>query len=281
MDGRRRLDARQVVIETGVVSQTSGSARCRVTGGTDVLVGIKCEIGNIEAEDSDRGRVVCNVECSPSASQQYEGKGADEINNELTQIMNRFLGGSQSGIDLVKLCIVPGQHCWVINIDAMILDYGGNAVDALFIATRAALFNTRIPKTVVQDVGDGQVEFEVLDDVEQADRLEGMENIPLCVTVNRLGLKYIIDATPYEELCTEARLHIAVNPAGELCGVQKGGDGGIQPDLFREMVQTARTLGQAMIKKLDQRLKEEEEDVTAKREKGVMVEKLGFFAELQ
>lgn len=59
-------------------------------------------------------------------------------------------------------------------------------MDAIFIATKAALFNTRIPKTQIQDMGDGEFEFEVLDDVEDAERLEGVENVPVGVTLNKV-----------------------------------------------------------------------------------------------
>lgn len=57
---------------------------------------------------------------SPSASQQFEGRGADEINNSLTMAIDRIFNGPQSGLDLEKLCIIPGQQCWVIYIDAMV-----------------------------------------------------------------------------------------------------------------------------------------------------------------
>jgi hypothetical protein len=40
-----------------------------------------------------------------------------------------------------------------------------------------------------------------------------------------------------EELCTEAKLVVAVNRSGELCGLQKGQDGGIEPSLLLEMIQ--------------------------------------------
>jgi exosome complex component RRP42 len=53
-------------------------------------------------------------------------------------------------------------------------------------ATKAALYNTRIPKTQIQDLGDGEFEFEVLDDVEDAERLDGIENIPIGVTLNKV-----------------------------------------------------------------------------------------------
>jgi len=66
------------------------------------------------------------------------------------------------------------------------MDYAGNLMDAIFMGTRAAIFDTRIPKTKIQDLGDGQFEFEVLDDVEDTDNVEGREDLPICVTLNKV-----------------------------------------------------------------------------------------------
>lgn len=60
---------------------------------------------------------------SPSASQQFEGHGADDLNNELTQALQRVLGGPQCGINLEQLCIIQGQQCWIVYIDAMVRRY--------------------------------------------------------------------------------------------------------------------------------------------------------------
>ena len=87
---------------------------------------------------------------------------------------------------MTKLCIIPGQQCWILYIDALILDYGGNLMDAIMMGTRAAVFDTKIPKTEVQDLGDGQFEFEVLDDAEETDLVEGKEDMPICVTLNKV-----------------------------------------------------------------------------------------------
>ena len=57
---------------------------------------------------------------SPIASQQFAGRGADDFNNELTQTLDRVLNGPQGGLNLEKLCIIPGAECWVINIDALV-----------------------------------------------------------------------------------------------------------------------------------------------------------------
>lgn len=66
------------------------------------------------------GNDVDLFQSSPSASQQFEGRGADELNNLLTLALERLFSGPQSGLDLAKLCIIPGQQCWVIYIDAMV-----------------------------------------------------------------------------------------------------------------------------------------------------------------
>ena len=49
-----------------------------------------------------------------------------------------------------------------------------------------------------------------------------------------------MDASPLEELCTEAKLVVAVNRSGELCGLQKGHEGGIEPSLLLEMIQVRK-----------------------------------------
>jgi hypothetical protein len=61
-DGRGRLDCRALVLETGIISQASGSARVRLGDGTDILVGVKVEIDQVEPDANNVGKIVCNVE---------------------------------------------------------------------------------------------------------------------------------------------------------------------------------------------------------------------------
>ncbi|CAH1765901.1 7144_t:CDS:2 [Entrophospora sp. SA101] len=286
-DGRGRLDYRHVDLETGVIPQASGSARCRLGVGTDVLVGVKIEIGAIEIDGnyeqvveikSKRGRVVCSVECSPIASQQFAGRGAEDINNELTQTIERIFNGPQGGLNLEKLCIIPGQQCWVVYIDAMVLDYAGNLSDTIFITTRAALYNARVPKTTIQDHGDGEIEVDISEDVEEWERIYGWDMVPIGVTLNRIGARHIVDATPLEELATETKLLVTVNKMGKICGIQKSGSGCIEPSLLKEMVQTGRTIGLGLIDSLDSMLKQEEEEINKKHARREPIDQLGFFA---
>ncbi|CAG8685861.1 17648_t:CDS:2, partial [Acaulospora morrowiae] len=277
--GRGCLDYREVIIETGVISQANGSARCRLGEGTDVLVGVKVEIGSIEIDGADeevaaikakRGRVVCNVECSPIASQQFAGRGADDFNNELTQTVDRVLNGPHGGLDLEKLCILPGEECWVVYIDALVLDYAGNILDTIFMTIRAALFNTRVPKTTVSE----DKEVEISGDDEEWERIEGWEQVPVSITLNKIGSRHVVDATPLEELTTEAKLHVMVSKSGKVCGIQKSGGGSIEHSLLNEMIQTGRSLGQNLIINLDKILHKEEELMVRNSRVG----KLGFFA---
>ena len=53
----------------------------------------------------------------------------------------------------------------------------------------------------------------------------------------KIGSRHIVDATPLEELTIDARLLVAVNKNGKICGVQKGGSGSIEPSLLNEMIQ--------------------------------------------
>ena len=78
-------------METGLLPQANGSARLRLTtGGTDVLAAVKAEVGEPLPGHASKGRLECSVECWSSASPQFEGRGAVEINAELTRTLTRW-----------------------------------------------------------------------------------------------------------------------------------------------------------------------------------------------
>ncbi|RKP33708.1 ribosomal protein S5 domain 2-type protein [Dimargaris cristalligena] len=236
-DGRALRQYREYLLGLDVISHSSGSARCRIGFGTDVLVGVKVEVSNIEpGEVPNRGKVVCNVECSPSTTQNWDSRAADELNNELTQFLHRCLN-DYDGIDLEKLCIIPNQSCWILYVDALVLDFGGNLYDTLLMAVRAALFNTRIPKVHIEETGDdGEKEFDVIDDPEEAEPVPGWADVPLAVTLNWANQTYFVDASEMEEHCTDAKLTVTVNKNGHICAIQKSGLGAIPQKVYPEML---------------------------------------------
>jgi exosome complex component RRP42 len=61
-DGRGRNDYRLPHVEMNLIAQSDGSARCQLGGTTDVLVSIRCELGQPEPTAGDRGRIAVSVE---------------------------------------------------------------------------------------------------------------------------------------------------------------------------------------------------------------------------
>ncbi|KAJ3181028.1 Exosome complex component RRP42 [Gaertneriomyces sp. JEL0708] len=278
-DGRGKGDYRALHLETGLVAQASGSCRVKLDSGTDVLVCVKVEIGSIEpsadndadddtvldegewkAKDRDRGRISCNVECSPSATRGLmEPQDVENMCIEYSQFMNRVLNGDQGGIDLKSLCIIHGSTCWILNIDVLVLDFGGNLLDIILVATRGALHNTRIPKAIIEE-SDGKVDFAISDD--ETELVRGWEGVPLCVTLNKIGYGHVVDASPSEEMCASCRLSVMINNKGNICATQKSGTGGLEPSLLAEMQQTARNVAQTLFRRLDTALLEEERRIS-------------------
>lgn len=158
------------------------------------------------------------------------------------------------------------------------MDAAGNLLDCIAMTVRAALNNTRIPKTEIEDLGDGDFEFEVMDDVEEAEPIKGWENTPISVTLYKIGNRYIIDPTILEELCSSVTLSIGVNKDGQVCSMKKGYNGGIDPSLMNEMINTATVLGKPLIERIDQKLVDDNNKIQQKKQSGQYVDPIGFFA---
>lgn len=243
-DGRRQNESRNVEIKCGVIAQAAGSARVRV-GGTDVIVGVKAEIGTPDVDTPELGCLEFSVECSPVASPAFRGRGGDELAAELTSTIEKafYVGpgsiASKSPIDLSSLCILTGKSCWVLYVDALVLDLDGSIADAISLGCRAALQDAKIPKVEVQQDGD-DADFEVDDDPDQATRLD-VSNVPLTLTSALLGSCIVVDPTSIEEESSTSVVSISVNAYGEVCGISKHRGEGIAPALL--MVRMACCVG--------------------------------------
>ncbi|KAK3256590.1 hypothetical protein CYMTET_34279 [Cymbomonas tetramitiformis] len=189
-DGRQRNDYRGVSIDQGLIPQASGSARVRV-GRTDVLVGVKVEIGTPLPEHPRLGRVEFAVDFSTAATPAGAARAYEDIASDLTQALTQTLGGGPSGtgaaVDLEKLGLIEGRTCWVLHVDGLVLVSDGNVLDALGFAVKAALEDTRIPRvTVIGGTNeDDLADFEVDEDTSSALHLD-MDRIPVIVTMNQV-----------------------------------------------------------------------------------------------
>ncbi|KAI1901863.1 hypothetical protein AGOR_G00038810 [Albula goreensis] len=263
VDGRGCEDYRHMEIETDVVSNTDGSAKVTL-GHTVVLVGIKAEIGKPKPMVTDEGYLEFFVDCSANATPEFEGRGGEELGTELSNTLYKVFNNRNS-IDLRGLCISPGEHCWVLYVDVLLLQCDGNLFDAISVAIKAALFNTRIPKVHISEDEEGGKEIELSDDPYDCMRLN-VENVPCIVTLCKVGHRHVVDATLLEKACSVASLLISVTQRGTVTCVRKVGGGSLDPESIFEMTETGKRVGKALHAPLMEVL-QKEESLEKKRQK--------------
>ncbi|KAK9906890.1 hypothetical protein WJX75_009799 [Coccomyxa subellipsoidea] len=225
-------------------------------GNTDVLVGVKAEIGIPLEETPDCGGLQVTVECSPCAGPSYQGRSGEELGIELTKSLERYLKPGRSGkggcVDLRALSIVSGRRCWILCIDALVLAADGSLLDALSITAKAALQDTRIPLVEVgatENPGE-EPELELDDDPAHATQVD-TSNIPVIITVSQAGRAYILDASSQEETCIDSAIQLAVDSSGAVCGLSKLGPSALNPAVLQEMMAMGQQQGPPLAEALD------------------------------
>jgi len=248
-DGRSRMDYRHFGITLGVIPHANGSARLLLDT-TDILVGVNLEIGEPDSARPKEGMIYCSVECTASASSDFEGKGGMDLNVVLSgQLRNLIL--HSHAIDLTTLCIIPGQTCWVLYVDALVLNSAGSLLDAIALCTKAALSNTLVPKTtVVEGKVDGTKDFEVNDDIYETIPFNH-ENVGLAVSLTKVGNWFIVDASEEEESCMATRITVCIDKTGNICGMSKAGPGAVAPAALGEMLHSAVAIGKDLHERLE------------------------------
>lgn len=77
-----------------------------------------------------------SVECSALASPSFEARGGDRLELEISQILRRMCA-HKGALDFASLCIIPGEKCWLVRVDILVLDcVGGNMVDTIALGIR-------------------------------------------------------------------------------------------------------------------------------------------------
>ncbi|CAG9581218.1 unnamed protein product [Danaus chrysippus] len=206
-DGRSNIDYRPMELETDVVSHASGSARLRLAN-TDILVGVKTEIDVPKPDKPNQGKIDFFVDCSANATPEFEGRGGEQLANNISNLMQRAYHSEQA-FDLKQLSIFEGKQCWKLYVDILILECGGNLCDAVSLAVKAALFNTRIPFVKAALLDGGNVDLQLSDDPYDSKLLE-VGTAPLLVTLCKIGEKCVVDPSAEEESCSVISLVVGV-----------------------------------------------------------------------
>jgi len=137
----------------------------------------------------------------------------------MSTIVNQTL--SHPSLHPPNLGILRGKKAWLLNLDILVLADSGNIYDALFMAARAALWDTKVPRTrsveykarkggsstgtapggatggsgdmdVDEDTPSGfdtrqiqnATDFELPDYWDEGEVLGGREKWPVCITLN-------------------------------------------------------------------------------------------------
>jgi exosome complex component RRP42 len=225
-DGRTFDQFRDIKIETGVVLKAEGSAKVKI-GNTQVLTGIKMDVGEPYPDTPDKGVMTTAAELIPLASPDFESGPPDQEAIELARVVDRGIRESKL-IDVEKLCIEPNEKVWIVFIDIHILDYDGNLFDAASLAALAALMTTTVP----------------------AERHELGENYPLplrdppvSVTSVKFNGTCVTDPFLDEEEIAEARLTVAVDKNGDIRAMQKGLRGSFTRDEITNIINVSSNNG--------------------------------------
>ncbi len=210
MDGRDFYDYRPVEVKTNYVKRAEGSALVKL-GKTQVLVGVKMDVGEPYQDTPNQGNLITNAEMVPIAAPIFTPGPPDENAIELARVVDRGIRESQM-IDLEKLCVREGELVWNVIVDVHVLDYDGNLFDAAILGATAALHTTRIPK----------LEDDVIIYSEKKDPLP-VRWAPISSTFVRIGDKDLLDPDLGEEKSMDGRLTLTIRDDGNLCAAQKGG----------------------------------------------------------
>jgi exosome complex component RRP42 len=240
LDGRELTDYREIKIEQGIIERAEGSARI-LLGKTEVVVGIKVEMGEPFSDTPNEGVLTVNAELVPLASPRFEPGPPDENSIELARIVDRGIRESKA-IDTGKLCIEPGKKVFVVFVDVYVLNHDGNLIDASALAAMAALLNTKMGKYEVED---GEVKMK-----------PGYEQLPLkkrpiTVTCAKIGGRIVVDPWLDEEQVMDARISIAFDDDDNICAIQKGGTGYFEPKELFEAARIAKEKAKELRKKLN------------------------------
>ncbi len=240
LDGRELTEYREVQLETGLIERAEGSARVRL-GKTEVLVGIKFEMGEPFPDTPNEGVLTVNAELVPLASPNFEPGPPDENSIELARVVDRGIRESKA-IATDELVIEPGKKVFVVFVDVYVLNHDGNLIDASALAAVSALLNTKMPNYEVED---GEVK------IKQGYTPLPLRSHPITVTLGKINNSLIVDPWLEEEQVMNSRISMAINDEGNICATQKGGSGFFTPEQILEASKIVQEKAAELRKKLD------------------------------
>jgi exosome complex component RRP42 len=239
IDGRAFDEYRPIKIETGVISKAEGSARVKI-GNTQVLAGVKMDVGEPYSDSPESGVLTTTAELIPLASPDFEAGPPGEEAIELARVVDRGIRESKI-LQLDKLCIEPGEKVWIVFIDIHVLDQDGNLFDASLLASLAALYTATVPAE----------RFELGENF----KLPLLKDPPISCTSVKLDNAIVIDPILDEEEIADARLTVATDKKGDIRAMQKGLSGGFSIEEVKKIIKASIHNGKKLREVLDKSIR--------------------------
>lgn len=244
-DGRALDEFRELTIETDVSKKAEGSARVRL-GKTEVLVGVKMDVGTPYPDSKDKGNLMVTSELLPLSSPRIEAGPPQFDAIELARVIDRGIRESKF-IELEKLCIKEGEKVWTVFIDIYSINDDGNLLDAAGIGAIVALKSAKIPKY------DEESERPIFG--EWTDKnIPLSKETPISLTVHKIGNSLIIDPTKEEEDASETRI-TAASSDGVFHSMQKGNSKELSAEEFKKILDILEKTEKEINKKIEKSLK--------------------------
>ena len=264
-DGRDFNDFRKITIEPGIISKAEGSARVKI-GNTQVVAGIKMDIGEPYPDTPDQGVMTTAAELIPLASPDFESGPPQADAIELARVVDRGIRESEV-LEVDKLCIKPGEKIWMIFVDLHIIDYDGNLFDAASLAALAALMTTKVPisnldeediknyeKTLTEmskKAGADKTGIKkIIDSLKKGDFPFPISTPPISCTFVKFNGNVVIDPALDEEEIAEARLTVATDEQGDIRAMQKGLNGSFNTDEIKKVIKASINNGKKIREQL-------------------------------
>jgi exosome complex component RRP42 len=235
VDGRGLNDYRNISIETNYIPRAEGSAYVKL-GNTQLIVGIKAEVGEPFPDTPNSGVLTTNIELIPLAHPTFESGPPGEDAVELARVVDRGIRESRA-INVEKLVIEEGKKVWIIFVDIHVLDYDGNLFDAAGLGAISALMNTQISGERFQL----DLDFKL-----------PIEHYPIPITTIKIGDLFMVDPTLEEELAADAIITVTPDENGDIRAMQKG-FGSFYREEIEKIINTSKEIALALNKKYLQR----------------------------
>jgi exosome complex component RRP42 len=238
VDNRGLYDYRSISVSIGIIGKAEGSALVKL-GGTQVIAGVKAELGSPYEDRPNEGVLQVHAEFVPLASPSFEPGPPNEDAIEVARVIDRSLREPRA-IELSKLIVQPGRLSWVIYDDVYVIDHDGNILDAGMIASMIALAVTKLPKLEISGES-------VKINREVKETPLPLNTLVTTVTMGVLGDILVVDPSLEEESVLDTFISISVDEKGRIVGLQKKGLKSITPKTLDSAVEIALKKGEQVL----------------------------------